>query len=126
MRNTFKGESIAEHIFVHEYDIFATSCEFEKVVIKRPAVHNNERVEDVVFIEPRQRFLNEFKEKKLLDRLFTAKIWTWQSDPYEGMKTMECTGVFHVAEYRNYGKNRELTLDKVCDIEELEEYKIKR
>lgn len=113
-----------------DFDMRICLCDFDSLWVKGEHIGERERSEEFVFNLPSKPLLRNIKKRKLLDSAFSAVIeyerFLPKNKPSSRWVPETHTGLFYVVEFRNYKGKQELTLEKICEIEELEEYKIKR
>ena len=69
------------------------------------------------FTEPSRSLLNAIQKRGLLDKCFTVIMES---------KYITIESLYHVVEFRNTKKDKVLVLEHICNINQLEEWKIKK
>lgn len=88
------------------------SKDCDKIFLSDPTDLNGE----YNFLNPSRALLRNLKNKGLLDKCFSVVI-------DGGGVCVE--SLFHIVEYRNQSKNKKLTLEHICKVSDLEEWRIK-
>lgn len=80
--------------------------------------------DDFIFNKPKKNLLDQIEKRGLLNKCFSLVISDGWRDTL-GFFHSEERGLFHIVAFRNKSK-KELILEKICEIEDLEEWKIDR